>query len=999
LPIRWFRIPSASFSAMLLGMPLPKTSPFTPDARQRQAIEHVHGPMLVVAGAGTGKTTVLTRRIANLIREGHARPDQILALTYTDHAAREMRERVQKELGARCAVQASTFHAFSNHLLEVHGKSFGVLDDRDLWIYLRKRIRELHLNYFVRAANVSKFLDDLLDFMRRCQDELVGAEKYADYVNRLERGELPVPRVTKSKDRIRDEEVVGRCREISSVFATVERMLAEENLGTFGHMITRAWELLDANPELLSRERARTRFILVDEFQDANFAQVKILEKLAGTEQNIFSVGDPDQAIYRFRGASSAAFGLFHRHFPSARLVSLDENQRSLTPILRCAFRVIAKNPPLFPAGLGARVAYQRAQLQSARRLAAHNQGRELSGDPVEAVLWRDRELESADLVGVIRQRHGKLRTPWKNFAIIYRNHNHRDDVVEELSRWNIPFTIENMDVLDTPAVRDLLACLGAVVSGADSASLLRVAALPQFAIDPEKLRTAMRVAGKQTNLASQMEKLEGGPRVLNKLHDAREQIAGSRAKARAALGILIRTFELEESAPVQAVLNFVESWEKKAITKTGEAGELLEYLEYFKEARGTIPMASGEPDAVHLMTAHGAKGLEFDHVFIIRASAGSFPLGYREPLFEFPRELRDQDSLAEDEGKQLNDQEERRLFYVAMTRARDSLTIYAKQGKGNDETPPGFLRDLLKDHSLGDALCRRGARPLQVDLFAEEPPAEAVLSRASQWLAMPPGLALADTLSATAIEKYEVCPLQFKLEREWKIPGEVPAAMQYGASMHRVLRTYYDAIQFNRPMSDDQLVALFRLDLADAKIEDRYQHELYEKQGVQQLRDFLAAARQKSPLEVVHTEQEFKIAIGEAKIVGRIDRVDRIKGEHVAIVDYKTGKPRSQDDADESLQLSIYALAARERWGYRSDRLMFCNLEDNSLVVTTRSDLQLQQARARVEDVAARIAAGQFEAKPGFQCNFCAYRNLCPATEKRMYRADPAKRAATRGN
>src|SRR5207237_7725027 len=224
--------------------------------------------------------------------------------------------------------------------------------------------------------------------------------------------------------------------------------------------------------------------------------------------------------------------------------------------------------------------------------------------------------------------------------------------------------------------------------------------------------------------------------------------------------------------------------------------------------------------------------------------------------------------------------------------------------------------------------LHRREARPIQVDQFPGEQPAKALLSNASQWLAMEPSVLLTTTLSATSIERYELCPLQFKLEREWRIPGEVPAAMQYGASMHRVLRTYYDAIQFNRPMTGDQLVELFRTDLAEAKIEDRYQHELYEKQGIEQLRDFLAAARQKSPIEVMHNEQEFKIAIGAAKIIGRVDRIDRITGEHVAIVDYKTGKPRSQDDADESLQLSIYALAARERWGYRSDRMMFYNLE-----------------------------------------------------------------------
>src|SRR5207302_672872 len=173
-----------------------------PDERQREAIEHVHGPMLVVAGAGTGKTTVLTRRIAHLIREGHARPDEILALTYTDNASREMRERVELELsGTNLApLQVCTFHAYCNNLLIRCGKNFGVLDDKDLWIYLRRHIRELHLNYFVRAANVSQFLDDLLDFIRRCQDELVGPERYQEYVRRLQCSELAIPRVTKSKD-------------------------------------------------------------------------------------------------------------------------------------------------------------------------------------------------------------------------------------------------------------------------------------------------------------------------------------------------------------------------------------------------------------------------------------------------------------------------------------------------------------------------------------------------------------------------------------------------------------------------------------------------------------------------------------------------------------------------------------------------------------------------------------------------------------------------------
>jgi superfamily I DNA/RNA helicase/RecB family exonuclease len=979
---------------------LPAPSSVTLDEHQSRAIEHVDGPLLVIAGAGTGKTTVITHRIARLIRDGHARADEILALTYTDNAAHEMRLRVRKELGQDQArgLQALTFHAYCFGLLERCGKKFAVLDDKDLWIYLRRRIRELHLQYFVRAASVSKFLDDLLDFMRRCQDELVGPEQYAAYVSRLERRELPIPRVTSSKQalELHEDEVLGRCREIAKVFAMVERMLTEQNLGTFGHMITRANELLRQHPDLLAEERKRARFILVDEFQDANFAQVKILSQLAGDDRNLFAVGDPDQAIYRFRGASSAAFGLFQRQFPGAKMVTLEINQRSLSPILQSAFSTISHNPPVFSGGLGIQLAYKRSPLRSGRELLAQKEGSNLQGGPVEAVIWQDRELESADLVSTIRKRQKKLRCSWSRFAVIYRNHLHRDEVVEELARWNIPYAIENMDVLDTAEARDLLGCAGAVVSPNDSAALFRVLALPQFGIDPAILRATIRAVKRNTPLADILPQIDGGPLVLESLQHAREQVLARQAKAAEALTILTKFFQLNAgSAATEALRQFAEGWEKKPLTENGGLGEFLEYMQLFREARGSVPLPAHEGDAVRLITAHGAKGLEFEEVFIIRAYSGCFPTGYKESLIEFPRELRDSESIAEAEGRILNDQEERRLFYVSMTRARDSLTIYAKRGKGKDPTPAGYVRDLLKDTSVRPFLRSRNARPLQVDLFAEEAPGELRVSSVSQWLSMDPGTRLTTTLSATAVELYDICPMQFKLEREWRIPGEVPGAMQYGASMHRVLRTYYDAVRFDRTVSDEELIELLRTDLAQAGLQDPYQHELYENQGAAQLSDFLAASRQKPQPDVLHTEQEFKIQIGNATVVGRMDRVDRVKDNRVVIVDYKTGKPRSQEDADESLQLSIYAIAAHEGFGYDAERLAFHNLEDNSLISTTRSRFQLEEAKAKVKEVSEKIVAGEFEANPGFQCTFCAYRNLCPATEKRLFTVIDKKKAA----
>jgi DNA helicase-2/ATP-dependent DNA helicase PcrA len=979
--------------------PSPVARSFQPDERQRQAIEHVHGPMLVVAGAGTGKTTVLIRRIVRLIRENLARADEILALTYTDNAATEMRQRIQAELrGASSHLQVSTFHAYCNNLLIRNKRSFGVLDDKDLWILLRKHIRELHLNYFVRAANVGEFLDDLLNFIRRCHDELVGPDKYAEYVRRLERGELPIPRVCKSKDvdSLSDDEVLGRCREIASVFLNVEEMLAAENLGTFGHMITRAYELLRQDPELLARQRGRARFILVDEFQDANFAQVNLLQYLAGEERNIFAVGDPDQAIYRFRGASSAAFALFQHTFPAAKIVALEKNRRSTAPILKCAYALISKNPEAF-SGTSTALRYERSPLLSAREEEAAQQGQTLLRLPVEAVLFagKGKDLESSDVASVLRQRQRQLRCKWEDFAVIYRIHQHRDELVEQLAAQGIPYTIEGMDVMDTAEARDLFACLGAVVSANDDASLFRVAALPQFAIDAEKLRAGIRALPRDPEhggVASVLGKIEGGAAVLRALQEVREEIARTSAKSRVALEIIIRRFAFQRSSPVlAAILEFVEQWESKPIVRTKEVAELLEYLEYFREARGAILMATPDRDAVRLMTAHAAKGLEFDHVFMLRANSNSFPASYRESLVEFPRELRDVDSFAPQDDKTLHDEEERRLFYVAMTRARDSLAIYAKGGSGQDPTPAGYLRGLLKDSALRDCLRQRWARGFQTDLFAQA----AAATRLAQWVELPPALDLSVKLSASAAQTYETCPLQFKLDREWKIPGEVPAAMQYGASMHRVLRSYYDSVRFGRTMSDDAVVELFRSDLRDARIQDPYQHDLYETQGIAQLKEFLAAS-QKNPMpQVLHTEEFFEVKLGETTVVGRIDRVDRLPSGEIAITDYKTGKPQSQEEADESLQLSIYALATREKWGYRADHLIFHNLEENSFVVTRRSEAQLQDARLKVEEIAAKIAAGDFEPKTGFHCGFCAYRTLCPATERRL----PSISGATKAN
>jgi DNA helicase-2/ATP-dependent DNA helicase PcrA len=283
-------------------------------------------------------------------------------------------------------------------------------------------------------------------------------------------------------------------------------------------------------------------------------------------------------------------------------------------------------------------------------------------------------------------------------------------------------------------------------------------------------------------------------------------------------------------------------------------------------------------------------------------------------------------------------------------------------------------------------------AAAVQDALFAEEEERIALQqSNVAAWLMMPPSAGVASGLSASSIEMYEKCPLRFKLEREWNLPRDVPAALHYGAAMHRVLHTFYDAQRYKRGIADDELVEQFRADLAAAGIADRYQYELYLRQGTEQLRQFFEVARSASPPEVIGTECRFELQVGPAKLTGRVDRMDRTGTDTVAIVDYKTGKPQLQEDADESLQLSLYALAARDAWGKHAGQLILHNLENNTPVVTTRTDAELEEAKLRVLKAADGIAQGKFAPKFGYQCRLCPYRNLCPATEKTV--AAPQKK------
>jgi DNA helicase II / ATP-dependent DNA helicase PcrA len=962
-------------------------TPFVPNPKQNQAIEHIRGPMLVLAGAGTGKTSVLVERIAWLIQNGHALPEEILAITFTDNAAREMKERVEKRLRRKTAISAATFNAYCQGILKRNGRDFHVLPPEDVYVFLRQRIGELELERFIKPADLGEFLNDLRNFFDRCHEELVSAEDFQNYIASLRPGpNLPRNCRSKDVDKVGAEEILHRWREIARVYSNCMRLLEQENLGTFGMQISNAVRLLQSNADLLAHERKRARFILVDEFQDCNSSNIILTDLLGGDEKNIFAVGDPDQAIYRFRGASSAAFEEFQRRFPQTRRVTLDENQRSRGNILRIAFAAINENPDV--ASTTSSEDFHRAPLQSGRDVRDNQAGRFVFDEPVEIVIGGSDGQEAADIAEQILELQ-KASSPGEpcSMAVLYRSHFNREKLMEELALREIPFIVKGMDVLDTAVVRDLLAVARAVANSAEAESLFRICAFPQFGIAAEELRARLSAAASKSTFRSILGTMEQGSRVLAAIEAARNFVTGQKLGVLPTFDYLVREFNIpHDDLAIKAFLRFAAEWEQKPYVREKSLSAFLEYLDFFDEANGAVPLltedqlqeaAANNPDAVQLMTIHGAKGLEFSHVWVLRVISPSFPSPYRESLFEFPSELRS--AIAIGDCKEVNEQEERRLFYVGITRARDRLALCSRPGRGQDPSPPGFLRPLLQNRGLRSVLRNREAlRPA----IAADAPSE--VSAVASWMLLPPAFDTVElALSANAVETYSICPLKFKLRRDWKIPGEASAAMQFGNAVHTVLKNYYDPSPGAVDQTATDVVAAFKREFAKAVIEDPVQRQLYEEQGSRHLL-IMIESRPRASIEVIAAEAGFNFKMGKLSVIGRIDRLDRLQGNAVRVVDYKTGVPWDQKDADDSLQLSIYAMGAAEM-KYAPRELVLLNVRGNEEVITGRTPAQLERARRKIEDVAEGIAAQEFEPRPGLHCRWCEFARLCPATEQRV--------------
>jgi DNA helicase II / ATP-dependent DNA helicase PcrA len=967
---------------------------------QRRAITHGDGPLLVIAGAGTGKTRVITERIRHLLQsDPNLSGENILGLTFTDKAAGEMKARVVKTVGERGKdVTLKTFHAFCESLLKDTDPQSRMLDKVDHWILLRRNLSRLQLDRYRRLAEPGQFLNDFVEFFSRCQDELVSCEAYQQYANELS-AKLQSERTELDADTLAErEEAIVREQEIARAYRASEDLLREKKCSSFGTLITGAVALLERDSALRTALQNRYRYILLDEFQDTNVAQLRLLELLVNDSKNIFAVGDNDQAIYRFRGASFGSFTLFLERFAGWRegqdstkfRVSLAENYRSTPNILRVATQVIGQNT---------------VSADFPKKVLSPNKP---EGEKIRIVELATPEDEARWVAGELERIH-KAGRRWSDLAVLYRAHGHRDELVRELACRKIPFVISRLSILEHPLVKDVLAYLRLIATPYDDIATARVLSAPAWQLGPADLvRFAERARKERTRIYDVLQSQQP-PLPFDPSHSALIDLLAfttaqrktmKRRDARHILADLSDWLEVYQRAPeqdrdyVKRLAEFVKEWEDKSDTR--KLPEFIEYLDYFEQAGGAICLEDDAPgDAVRLMTVHGAKGLEFSHVFVLRVNKNKFPQPERPRVFEFPAALMKEGAPEE----QFHNQEERRLFYVALTRAEDRLTITTLTEK-KGRVPP-FIEDILMEPALQrrdvlrlapkPAANVNGTPPAATiagtgSLFA--PPVERpkIFSRIADWaesfLPAPPEPL---ELNPSAVDSYRKCPQKYLFAYLWSLQEGAKATLTFGRVMHATIRRVMTEFKRGNRLPFDEVQRLFETEWSASGFEDEYQEGEYKKDGLEQLRALHQAISEQTP-DIQDLEKTFSLPV-ENNIVlkGRIDQINSLGRNDVEIVDYKTGKAKKETEARRDLQLSIYAIAAKEIMELNPVRLVFHYLQDNSRQETTRSPKQLDEAQEIVQEVAADIRARSFRAKEGFICRSCAYRPICPAHEETL--------------
>ncbi len=626
---------------------------------QREAVLHSDGPLLVLAGAGSGKTRVLTARIANLIQQHGVAPREILAVTFTNKAAGEMRDRIGRLLGeSPVGMWCGTFHAIGARMIRAHAPLVG------------------------RNANFTIYdEDDTLGALKRVMERLrISPKEHAPQAIAATISDAKNALVPPDEFTALAQDPFARA--VAAVYRELEPMMRQANAVSFDDLLTLPVEILSKHEQVLAQYRRRFRYILIDEYQDTNRAQYRLAVLLGGAQGNVMVVGDDDQSIYGWRGADIRNILDFEKDFPRAHVVRLEENYRSTPEILTLANAAISANPE------------RRGKTLRTTRIAGE------TGASVAAL--DEREVAVFVIEEIQKRRYASRGRALRDFAVLYRTNAQSRAMEEALRRAGLPYRlVGSVRFYDRREIRDLMAYLKLIANPADDEAFRRAIAVPRRGIGEttvEALGTAAFAARRPLfDIAADAATIAPfRPAARQALVQFHELITRLRAVARDASvdEILRRLVEaigyadyLRADGPEgqERLENVRELMAGAAETVIDEGGEVgLTPLDHFLQRASLVAGVDAldkAADAVTLMTLHNAKGLEFPVVFLTGLEEGLFPL-----------------ARARDDPSQL--EEERRLFYVGITRAEDVLMLsHARGRRRNGEVmpslPSSFLREL----------------------------------------------------------------------------------------------------------------------------------------------------------------------------------------------------------------------------------------------------------------------------------------------------------------
>jgi ATP-dependent DNA helicase Rep len=633
---------------------------------QREAAKYLDGPLLVLAGAGSGKTRVITHKIAYLIGECGYRPGSIAAITFTNKAAREMQERAAR------LTQGDAFNKISTKGLIVttfHSMGLRMLREDAKFAELKPAFSILD------SADAAGIVSEILKTTDK-QEIRRAATRISLWKNELK---SPAAALATAED--------DNARAYAKIYDRYDATLRAYQAVDFDDLIRLPAELLDTHAELREKWQNRLRHILVDEYQDTNIAQYRLLQKLTGVRAAFTAVGDDDQAIYGWRGASADNLRQLRDDYPHLHVVKLEQNYRSTVRILKAANSLIANNPKLFEKRLWSDLGV---------------------GDAIQVMPTRDDEHEAESVVMRLLSHKFQHRTEWRDYAILYRG-NYQARVFEQaLRNEKVPYQLSGgQSFFDKSEIKDVIAYLRLIANGDDDPAFIRAVTTPRRGVGAATLERLGQVAATlhvslfeavfSAAAASQIGERQLAPltefcQFINRFEArvAREPAGELLDDLLQAIGYEAWLFDQDDQRAAQSRWDNVREF-AAWIAKKGEEDE--KDLLQLTQTIALITLLEGredeEPDAVRLSTLHAAKGLEFGHVFLVGVEENILP--HRDAV---------------DEGRL---EEERRLMYVGVTRARKSLTLsYCARRKRARESvscePSRFIEELGDDVRRPDA-------------------------------------------------------------------------------------------------------------------------------------------------------------------------------------------------------------------------------------------------------------------------------------------------------